>query len=164
MKYTKYNKITPEIEKDLDEIADFIVNELKINIFIKCRNRLYPEYRSLFNNIATRKHKISPISISSYYKKRGFSSNYSSVHHSLGKLDGYCRELPELRTYLNMFFKDVEIEKEIIYLENKNLTPIQNLVSELTEEQEKELIEMITLRKKSWAWKTKDNYEIIESH
>ena len=160
----KYSKITKKAEKDLDKILEFIVNDLDINILINFRSRLYPEYRSLLNTIAFRKHKVSPSSMAQYYRDRGLHYAHDQYLYSLGKFDLYCTSYPELKNYLNLFFKEsTPKEKKIVVIDKSDLTEVQKLVSYLTQQQSDELIEMITLRKKSWAWKMKNEYEIIES-
>lgn len=57
-------------------------------------------------------------------------------------------------TKIKTVFKKVIIDK-------RDFTPIQKLVDGLTFEQEQELIELITLRKKSWEWKNKDKVKIF---
>jgi len=160
----KYSKITKKVEKDLDKILEFIVNDLRIDIMINFRSRLYPEYRCLFNTIAFRKHKVSPSSMAQYYRNRGLHYSHDKYLHSLGKFESYCYSYPELKNYLNLFFKEsTPKEKKIVVIDKSDLTEVQKLVSDLTQQQSDELIEMITLRKKSWDWKMKNNYEIIES-
>ena len=161
----KYNKISNEIENDLEEVLNFIVNDLNIDILINWRSRLYPEYRSLLNIIAFRKHKVSPSEMARFYTKRGLKYSHDKYLHSIGKFDSYTHSLPELKNYLNMFFKEsTPMDKEIIVIDKSELTPIQRLVSNLTIEENIELTEMIELRKKSWLWKSKNNYEIINSY
>jgi hypothetical protein len=170
----KYNKITKEIEKELEGVLNFIINDLNINILVNWRSRLYPEYRSLLNIVAFRKHKVSPSEMARFYTKRGLKYSHDKYLHSVGKFDTYAFDLPELKNYLYLFFKDatpmdkeiVVIEKQYKYLQTKGqieITPIQQLVSDLTVEETKELSEMIELRKKSWSWKSQDRCEIIES-
>tara|TARA_R110000796_G_scaffold53770_2_gene126095 strand:+ start:135 stop:623 length:489 start_codon:yes stop_codon:yes gene_type:complete len=161
----KYNKINKEIEKDLDGVLDFIVNNLNINILINFRSRLYPEYRCLLNNIAFRKHKVSPSEMAKFYNKRGLRYSHDKYMKSIGKFDSYAYDFPELKHYLNMFFKEsTPIDKEVVVIDKTDLTPIQKLVSDLTIEESRELSEMIELRKKSWLWKSKNNYEVINSY
>ena len=161
----KYNKINKEIEKDLEEVLNFIVNDLNIDILVNWRSRLYPEYRSLLNIIAFRKHKVSPSEMARFYTSRGLKYSHDKYLHSIGKFDSYTHSLPELKHYLNMFFKEsTPMDKEIIVIDKSELTPIQRLVSNLTIEENRELTEMIELRKKSWKWKSKNNYEVINSY
>lgn len=156
-----YSKITPKIKKDLDKISDFIINELRLNIFSLSRNKLYPEYRSLFNSIVFRKYKISPSDVSRYYEEKGLKYAHDKYLYSIGKFEQYCTTYPELKSYLNLFFKEtINDESNIVYLRKNDLTPIQKLVTDLTDAQEKELIELITLRKKSWEWKSKDTLKL----
>ena len=161
----KYNKITDKIEKDLQKALDFIIKDLDIDILVNYRSRLYPEYRSLLNIIAFRKHKVSPSEMARFYTTRGLKYSHDKYLHSIGKFDSYAHGLPELKHYLNMFFKEsTPIDKEIVVIDKTDLTPIQKLVSDLSIEEDKELFEMIQLRKNSWGWKMKNNYEIIESY
>lgn len=158
----KYSKITNEIEIDLDKALKFIVEDLNINILNNFRCRLYPEYRSLLNTIAFRKHKLSPSAMALFYTKRGLKYKHDTYLHSLANFNTYSYDLPELKNYLSLFFKESSINKETVFIKSGKLSEIQESVSDLTESQEVELLEMIELRKKSWAWKNKDTVTIIE--
>tara|TARA_R110000822_G_scaffold71692_1_gene172665 strand:- start:169 stop:657 length:489 start_codon:yes stop_codon:yes gene_type:complete len=161
----KYNKINKGIENELQEVLNFIVHDLRVNILTDWRDRMYPEYRSLLNTIAFRKHKLSPSEMAKFYKNRGLKYTTYSYMHSVRRFDDYSFNLPELKYYLNMFFKEsTPADKKIVIIDKSALTPIQRLVSDLTSKENTELTEMIELRKKSWKWKSKNNYEVINSY
>ena len=166
----KYNRMTPEIKKDLDNAFKFVIEDIGINVFNNFRNRLYPEYRSLLNTYAFRKHVLGPVAMSRYYIDNGLKMSHDKVKHSISKFDTYCYSLPELKNYLYKLFpesnKDFCKNKEVktMVIDKRDLTPIQLLVNDLTEEQEKDLIELITIRKKSWEWKTQNNTKTYTSY
>ena len=161
----KYNTLNATIEEDLEIVLNFIIHELNINILNKWRSRLYPEYRSLLNIIAFRKHKLSPSEMPKFYKKKGLKYSHSRYLHSIGKFETYCSYLPELKNYLYMFFKDSTPQnKEVIVINKSELTPIQEMVSGLNSKENDELIELINLKKKSWLWKNKDKVKIYTAN
>ena len=51
-------------------------------------------------------------------------------------------------------------KNKLVYIDE--LTPLQKLVTNLKPSEEKELIELITLRKKSWEWKSKDSLKVYQ--
>lgn len=159
-----YNAMTKEVEKELNMIMDFIINDLNINILDKCRNRLYPEYRSLFNTIAMRKYKIKPTQLARFFTKRGLKYSHDKVLHSFSKFEEYSANLPELKTYFGMFFKEAIKNKETVFIRKNKLTPLQELTSNLTPEQEAEIYEMVNLRIKSWSWKSRDKITVYTNH
>lgn len=162
--YKRYRKITPEIKEDLDKVSDFIINDIGINVFKNFRNKLYPEYRSLLNSYALRKHILSPSCLARYYVENGLKMSHDKIFYSISKFDNYCVDLPELKNYLHNLFpesnKDLGTKVKTLVIDKRELTPIQKLVSDLKLHEEQELIELITLRKKSWEWKNKDTVKI----
>jgi hypothetical protein len=161
---------TPRKQKQLETLYLRIKKDFEIDISVNRRNELLPEYRSLFNSICYRTYKVGHTDISRFYQSKGKHMSSSNIINSLAKFKIYAKDMPEL---LDIFFlfspsikkhRDYNMSRKYIY--KTKLNEIQELVSNITFEQEKELIEMITLRKKSWAWKSKpaaNNYEIINS-
>jgi hypothetical protein len=164
-------RITERKKKQLEILYQKLKTAHDVDVSTPRRNNLLIEYRSLFNTICKRTYKVGPTDIARFYNSKGLKMTSPSVINSLSKFKIYANDMPEL---LDIFFdlspsakkyRDYQIDRKYIY--NTSLTPIQELVSDLTFNQEQELIEMITLRKKSWAWKSKpaaNNYEIINSH
>ena len=158
----KYKKITPEIEKELQKIYDYIVNDIGIDVSVKWRNRLYPEYRSLLNAIAFRKYIISPTEMARFWGRNGLNIKHDNVIFSTSKFEGYALDLPELKYYFYKFFPEAkeERDKEIELIDSKNLTELQNLVAKIPKDKEHEIKNLIDLRIKSWQWKSKDTLKV----
>lgn len=162
--YYKYKKLNSKIEKDLQYILDYVVNEIGINVTVKCRNRLYPEYRSLINTIAFRKYILSPSEMCRFWAKNGLKIKHDNILYSVSKFDVYSSGLPELNYYLNKFFPEAtEVkEKKVELIDNKNLSELQNLVAKIPKYRQDEIKELVELRIKSWSWKSKDNVKVYE--
>ena len=95
------------------------------------------------------------------------------------KIDFYYKYNLDFRTLYDLYFED-KIKENIIIKEKKknrldalnkridatslkfNNDPLQVLINNLPLDKRDEVFEMLNLRVKSWAWKSKDNCEIIQ--
>jgi len=159
-------QLTENQKTNLDEIYNYLLNKKHIDIATESSETIFVEYRSLFNKICFKKYNIGTTLIARYYNSLGKTMKHSVVWHSIQNFKIYSKSVPEiLDTYFELHpsarnRKNSGIELKYIY--NTKLTKIQKSVSNLTEDQQIELLEMIELRKKSWAWKNKDRITIIE--
>ena len=164
-KYTTFPKITPrKIIKSI-ELYQYFKDELDIDIMINRRKCLLTEYRSLFNFILLRKYRIGYSGIAQFYRSQGWlTMSHATIMNSVNMFKIYAKDMPEL---YDLFFelhpsakKNKEFNLSVRYIYNKDLTEIQKEVTGLTHSQEKELLEIITLRKKSWLWKNNNETKI----
>jgi len=117
--------------------------------------------------------------VSEYLTSKGVHRNRSSIYHALSKIDMYYTNFSNFRKPYDLYFTDMGIkrkatieEKEIkirkdakeVYNNNPNTLPdrLKNLVDGIPEDRREEVYEMLNLRVKSWDWKSKNEYEIIE--
>jgi hypothetical protein len=163
----EYRSIPANKIDKVEALYKLFKEELDIDIINRSRHIELIEHRSLFNTILRRKYKISLSCIAGYYRSKGWDKmTHATVLHSTNKFKKYAKKEPDLLdTYFELHpaakrKRDYDIHTKYIY--KQSLKPIQKLVSDLTEEQEKELIELITLRKKSWLWKSKDKITVYE--
>lgn len=159
----KYNTTSLAKKKHAEKLYNYFLNELEIDVAEKRRNFLIPEYRSLFNTILTRKHKFRLCEIQRFYKEKGSRFVHNSVLNSLSKFKQYSKELPELDFIFNELFPIKKKESTIIKLDRRELTPLQKLVDNLPKERQDEIFELISLRIKSWEWKSRDRVKVYSS-
>jgi len=159
-------QLTEFQKNNLDRVYNYLLHEKNIDISINRRVTDIVEYRSLFNTICNKKYKVGSSMIARYYQSKGKSMTHASVIHSIDKFKTYKEYVPDLTEIYNelnmLYFTKKFNNVEVKYVHTKKLTKVQKSVSDLTEDQQIELLEMIELRKKSWAWKNKDRITIIE--
>jgi len=119
----------------------------------------------------------------------GDRRNRSSIYHAFNKVDAYYVNYEEFRDYYDIFFKDKASERErleakknriaaakkanedrlreitlskmVSFVDSKKIE-INNMIAEVPDDKIQEIRDLISLRIKSWSWKAKNEYEIIE--
>ena len=119
----------------------------------------------------------------------GDRRNRSSVYHAFNKMDVYYANYDEFRDYYDVFFKDKVLERErldakkdrieaakkadeerlreitlskMVSFSDSKRIEISNIIAEVPDDKIQEIRDLIRLRVKSWSWKAKNEYEIIE--
>ncbi len=146
--------------------------------------------RSLFYKILVDLNEMNDRMISEYFEKvYKTKRNRASIYHSLLKIDVYYTNYKEFRDYYDNFFLDkadirdiedlrqkrikrkAELEKDRLYKlkimnriseSKKRRIALDDLIATIDDNRIEEIKEMISLRIKSWKWKAKNEYEIIE--
>jgi hypothetical protein len=181
------------MNKNCFEISQRIIEMSGVNIFDNTRKREYVQLRALACHIFRDKMKMRWRTISEFFEKNGKLLDHSSAIHLVNNYPIYAKACPELKEIESCFvFDDNENYDEIDrvnYLKNKveklNTTifklkgqvkelkkrPVYNsddvemlnLFTDVPADKVDELLERITLLKKSWTWKSKDRCQVIES-
>ncbi len=117
--------------------------------------------------------------VSEYFESKGITRQRSSIYHALRKMDSYYLNYPKFRDTYDVYFEDRaeeskarneerdkkfnDIEKKVIR-NSPNALPdlLKTLVNSIPDERRQEVYEMLSLRVKSWDWKSKDKCEVIE--
>lgn len=165
----KYSKEDKERDlqirlKELDRLFNYFKTEVDVDLLSLRKTDFVVKYRSLFNILAMKKLKLRKCQITKFYAEKGRRFSSSDLRHSEKMFKIYKVNYPEVKElYLELYNKRVNRRKAVIKIDNRELKPIQKLVDNLTPQQEDELIELITLRKKSWEWKNKDLVKIYTS-
>ena len=106
--------------------------------------------------------------------------NRVSILQAVRKIDIYYRDFADFRDLYDVYFGDKIEQKKLIEEKQKNrIDKLNKRVSKTLPGYEKDALEVlidsiplnkrdeilnfVTMRVKSWSWKSKDNYEIIES-
>ena len=130
--------------------------------------------------------------VKDFYADKGVKRDRSSIYHSVSKVDIYYMNYKEFRNFYDTFFddkkqdylnkKDVKIASQLLkntstrlskedYIElqnyrTKNITQkdlLDKLIESLPQDKRGDIYQLVNLRVKSWSWKSKNEYEIIES-
>ena len=119
----------------------------------------------------------------------GDRRNRSSVYHAFNKMDVYYEAYDEFRDYYDIFFKDkvesrrkkeirrnkieskkradeerlreITLSKMVSFSDSKRIE-ISKMIEGVPDDKIQEIRDLISLRIKSWSWKAKNEYEIIE--
>lgn len=148
--------------------------------------------RALFYNVLKRCNNMNDRMVKEFYADKGVKRDRSSIYHSVSKVDIYYLNYKEFRMFYDSYFddkkadyiekKDTGVRKEALratstklskddYIELQNYRTkdithkdlLDRLIESLPEDKRSDIYEMVNLRVKSWDWKSKNEYEIIES-
>ena len=151
-----------------------------VDLDSKSRIRKEVTLKALFWKVLTDFNKMNDRNISDWYKERGVSRNRSSIHIAMSKIDVYyCnykffreiydmyyREEPELykRDYRKRAVQKEKVTKVLKSYNEHQKDKLNHLIDSLPAEKRAEIYELVNLRVKSWSWKAKNEYEVIEGY
>lgn len=163
------------------ENANYLLKEFKGNFEfdIKSNSRTPKDAytRCLFYKILKEFNGMNDRMISDFFKAKGSSKNRASIFHSLSKVDVYYTSYKEFRDMYNIYFNDQEEKKQpkrkkIAFKEPETIVDtstslkqydaLDELIYNLKPEHRQDILELVSLRVKSYEWKAKNEYEIIE--
>tara|TARA_R110000751_G_scaffold110754_1_gene208472 strand:- start:76 stop:615 length:540 start_codon:yes stop_codon:yes gene_type:complete len=136
--------------------------------------------RTLFYKVLKDLNFMNDRMISEWFALRGSKKGRSSITHALSKVSVYYKSYANFRTKYNIYFNDKA--EEFITLEkskrkalkdikdnlntniaNKGKDGLEIIINTVTNQYRRdELRDLIDMRIKSWSWKSKDEYQIIE--
>jgi len=169
----------------IQEEAVKIGNEIKdlsnIDIFKNTRQRDHVEVRALLCYILKQKLRMGPSDIARYFKYLGKTMNHATVIHLQKKYPTYKKYnnflLQIEKSFLPLkqngdnerinFLETQYTQMTLKYNELKNFidsNPKLELLHDIPDDKLDEVIERISMLKKSWSWKNKDNCEIVECY
>jgi len=181
-----YNKIGAD--RLLKEYVDLTGMDYQSTL----RNPRDAYLRALFYNVLKRCNDMNDRMVKEFYADKGVKRDRSSIYHSVSKVDIYYLNYKEFRMFYDSYFddkkddylekKDIKIEAEVLkntstrlskedYIELQNYRTrditqkdlLDKLIEGLPEDKRVDIYDMVNLRVKSWDWKSKNEYEIIES-
>lgn len=168
-----YNKETAdELARDFEVLTgiDLNTNSRKTEIMIT---------RTLFYKVLRDVNYMNDRMIAEWFKKRGLKRNRSSILQALQKIGLYYKTYPSFRDFYNVYFNDKaeefftieQTQKRVLKESKRNLhinslkigkDSLELLIDTIPEERIDEIRELITMRVKSWSWKSKDECKIFE--
>ena len=167
-----YNKqIADDLAKDYEQLTGIELNSnsRKTEIMIT---------RTLFYKILKDLNFMTDEMISDWFSTRGVQKGRSSITHAVKKVGIYYKSFASFRNTYNVYFNDKAEEfltieqaqkkrlndsKQNIYTNtlNKDKDALEVLIDTIPEERREEVREIVSLRVKSWSWKTKDECQVF---
>ncbi len=171
------------IQKEAIRIGNKVKEISNINIFKNTRRRDHVEVRALLCFVLKEKLRMGPSDIARCFVYLGKTMNHATVIHLQKKYPMYKKYNHFLNKIEKSFiFKEGTEEKDgerinfletqytelvLKYKELKNSiddNPKLNLLHDIPDDKLDEVIERISMLKKSWSWKNKDSCEILECY
>lgn len=166
------------------ERADLLAQRFEklTGVDIDSKSRIVDEVtlKALFWKILVDFNYMNDRNISEWYKDRGVSRNRSSIHIAMSKIDIYYSNYKFFRDVYHMYYSEepesykrdyrkraVQKEKVTKVLKSYNehqKDKLNHLIDSLPAEKRAEIYELVNLRVKSWDWKAKNEYEVIEGY
>jgi galactose mutarotase-like enzyme len=168
-----YNK------ENADELARDFEKLTGIDINSTSRETKTMINRTLFYKILIDVNFMNDRMISDWFESRGVKRNRASIFQSLKKISIYYKTYPSFRNIYNVYFNDKAEEfltleqtqqkrlndsKQNIHTNTlkKDKDALELLIDTIPQDRRGEIREIVSLRVKSWSWKTKDECKIIE--
>jgi len=175
MAYMKEDYCTKSADKLLNKFKELT----RFNITSTSRTPENSFLRALSYKILVDLNYMNDRQISEYFESKGIKRQRSSIYHALSKIDSYYLNYSDFRDIYDIYFEDKAEEskvnsekraKKLKAIENKVVRSspkaipdlLKTLVDGIPDERRQEVYEMLNLRVKSWEWKSKNEYEIIE--
>ena len=166
-----------------EEIANELLdNYIKLTGFDLQSRQRRPEdayIRCLFYKILKDLNDMNDRMIAEFLEAKGRKTNRVSVYQALTKVETYYTSFKRFRQFYDVYFSDQkelgikrdrrkkiafkEAIKEIDTRQSKiGMDALDILISNIQFDKRPEILELVKLRVKSWEWKSKNEYEIIE--
>ena len=166
-----------------EEIANELLdNYIKLTGFDLHSRQRRPEdayIRCLFYKILKDLNDMNDRMIAEFLEAKGRKTNRVSVYQALTKVETYYTSFKRFRQFYDVYFSDQkelgikrdrrkkiafkETIKEIDTRQSKiGMDALEVFISNVPFDKRPEILELVTLRVKSWEWKAKNEYEIIE--
>lgn len=158
------------------ERADLLAERFQklTGVDIDSKSRILKEatLKALFWKILVDFNYMNDRNISEWYKDRGVSRNRSSIHIAMSKVGLYYSNYKFFRDVYSMYyneepesyFKEAKAPKVLKSYNEHQKDKLNDLINSLPAEKRAEIYELVNLRVKSWSWKAKNEYEVIEGY
>ena len=166
-----------------EEIANELLdNYIKLTGFDLNSRQRRPEdayIRCLFYKILNELNDMNDRMIAEFLEAKGRKTNRVSIYQALTKVETYYASFKRFRQFYDVYFSDQkelgikrdkrkkiafkEVIKEIDTRQSKiGMDALEVFISNIPFNKRPEILELVKLRVKSWEWKAKNEYEIIE--
>ena len=147
-----------------EEIANELLNNFsRLTGFNLQSRKRKPEdayIRCLFYKILNEINGMNDRMIAEFFEAKGRKTNRVSIYQSLTKVQTYYTGFKRFRQLYDVYFLD---QKELdIKRDERGMDALEVFISNVKFEKRAEILELVTLRVKSWEWKAQNKYEIIE--
>jgi 5'-deoxynucleotidase YfbR-like HD superfamily hydrolase len=166
-----------------EEIANELLDSyIKLTDFDLHSRKRRPEdayVRCLFYKILKELNGMNDRMIAEFLESKGRKTNRASIYHAVTKVDTYYASFKRFRKFYDVYFSDQkelgikrdrrkkiafkETIKEIDTRQSKiGVDALEVFISNIQFDKRPEILELVKLRVKSWEWKAKNEYEIIQ--
>ena len=166
-----------------EEIANELLdNYIKLTGFDLNSRQRRPEdayIRCLFYKILKDLNDMNDRMIAEFLGAKGRKTNRVSIYQALTKVETYYASFKRFRQFYDVYFSDQkelsikrekrkkiafkETIKEIDTRQKKiGMDALDVFISNIEFEKRPEILELVKMRVKSWEWKAKNEYEVIE--
>jgi len=166
-----------------EEIANELLdNYIKLTRFDLNSRQRRPEdayIRCLFYKILKDLNDMNDRMIAEFLGAKGRKTNRVSIYQALTKVETYYASFKRFRQFYDVYFSDQkelsikrekrkkiafkETIKEIDTRQKKiGMDALDVFISNIEFEKRPEILELVKMRVKSWEWKAKNEYEVIE--
>ena len=163
------NKILEDFQ-ELSGVDPLILSQKPIDAY----------FRALLYKVLMEFNYMNDRQIEDFFWTKRIKRTRVAVYHAIRKIDLYYHNYSDFRNVYNIYFDDKieefklldnKIKSKAEELDNrvkgklpkKENDALQLLINSLPLYRRDEVYEMVNLRVKSWNWKSKDKYEVIES-
>ena len=166
-------------EEIANELLDNFISLTGFNLHSKKRKPEDAYIRCLFYKILNEINGMNDRMIAEFLEAKGRKTNRVSIYQALKKVRTYYTSFKRFREFYDVYFTDQkelgikadkiekiafkETIKEIDTRQSKiGMDALEVFISNIEFEKRAEILELVTLRVKSWEWKAQNKYEIIE--
>ena len=158
----RLREFNEEVLAKIDDVANYIEETYDIDLGNTKKTNRQVALRALFCYVLYENLNLTDRLISEWLiDNRGLKKDRSTIWFLINKIEEYLINFPYIVPAYEYFMKnDVVHHQNLpkgVFLSNKMI----DAVKDIPENRVDEIIELINLRKKSWEWKSKDKYEII---
>ena len=163
-------------------------SKCNVDILTKSNKIKYATSKALMYKILYHLNDMRDAQIEHFFSTKGVRNTRVAIYKSRHKINDYYEKHPEFKETYDRYFTDktdlineVERKKEfgrqrrksMLLKKNANVDveakgynhdPLQVLINEIPLDKRSEILGLVSLRVKSWEWKMKNDYEIIESY
>jgi len=179
----KYDlKIANELLKEFISLTGF-------DLLSKKRRPEDAYIRCLFYKVLNKLNGMNDRMIADFLQSKGRKTSRVSIYQALKKVEIYYTNYKKFRGFYDVLFKDrvrdrekqelkeirieararadkeklrmITLSKMVSFVDSKRIE-INNMIAEVPDDKIQEIRDLINLRIKSWSWKAKNEYEIIE--
>ena len=135
-------------------------------------------FRALLYKVLMEFNYMNDRQIEEFFKSKGVKRTRSAVYQAVNKIDMYYFNYSDFRNVYNVLFDDrmeegfdnktiddqsdlIDVVEEV--LPEREEDDLQTLIDSLPLSKRDEVYEIVSLRVKSWGWKSKDKCEVIQS-
>ena len=146
------NKIEPSyVFKVVEELCD-------VDLSLDTRKQRTTVCRDLFFFLLNKRCGMNDRQIAEFFEqKTGIARDRSSVWIAMKRVPSHLKYFPYIDKAYKHFMEEIPIDSE--YKVDKRFIDV---IKDVPYHRIEEIVDLISIRKKSWEWKSKDEYEIIE--